>query len=173
MSPRPLFSKRATAWQFCIHAPWQLVKSFGAPRWHYPASRFTQIRPTCRQHALDVLDAEAIAKAVESDAAANEPEPDVVSNEVKCQQTVRGVGVFVAFVDGRVRARFDDRTLVAIDRWHRTAEVVGRDSTCTTVSVCFERCLCRPGIAFLSHVICAAASTKRLSTSACDVDLVA
>lgn len=96
----------------------------------------------CRKHAVDVLDAEAIAKAVASDIASKQPEPEVVSNEVRSQQSIRGLGVFTAFVDGRVRARFEDRTLIAIDRWHRTAEVVGRDSQCTTVAVRCMRYLC-------------------------------
>lgn len=89
----------------------------------------------CRQHALNVLDSQATQQSSESNSSAKLVEPEVLSNDVKAQQNVHGVGIFTAFVDGRVRARFADRTLVAVDRWHRTAEIVGRDSTCSTVSV--------------------------------------
>lgn len=85
---------------------------------------------------MDVLDALAIQQSAESKTAASTAEPEVLSNEVQAEQNVLRVGVFTAFVDGRIRARFADRTLVAVDRWHHKAEIVHRDSTSSTVLVC-------------------------------------
>ena len=59
----------------------------------------------------------------------------ILSSEVHKRQSVSGVGVFTAFEDGRVRVRFNDRTLVSIDRWHCNAEVLQQDGTRVTVSV--------------------------------------
>jgi Domain of unknown function (DUF4520) len=70
-------------------------------------------------------------------AAAARVHQPVKSSEIKAKQTVRDLGVFTAFDDGRIRVRFADRTIVAIDRWHRFAEIVHRDGTTVTVSVCY------------------------------------
>ena len=40
------------------------------------------------------------------------------SNSVRLQQIIAGVGVFVAFADGRVRARFFDRTVLGLTGTH-------------------------------------------------------
>lgn len=79
-------------------------------------------------------------RAVEADAAAAAAarvQQPVKSSEIKAKQTVRDLGVFTAFEDGRIRVRFADRTIVAVDRWHRFVEVVHRDGTTGTVSVRF------------------------------------
>lgn len=59
----------------------------------------------------------------------------MLSSTVHARQTVRGVGVFTAFEDGRVRVRFNDRTIVSVDRWHRAADVLHRDGSRGAVSV--------------------------------------
>jgi hypothetical protein len=84
---------------------------------------------------MEVLDRERSASEAAHMAASDINGPPVLSSEIKAQQNVHGIGVFTAFEDGRVRVRFSDRTLVAVDRWHRCAEVLHRDSTRMTVSV--------------------------------------
>jgi hypothetical protein len=89
-----------------------------------------------RQQSIAVLEKRAVEANTAAAAAAQVHQP-VKSSEIKAKQTVRDLGVFTAFEDGRIRVRFADRTIVAIDRWHRFAEIVHRDGTIGTVSVCF------------------------------------
>lgn len=101
---------------------------------------------------MDVLERRAIEADAAAAAAARVQQP-VKSSEIKAKQTVRDLGVFTAFEDGRIRVRFADRTIVAIDRWHRFAEVVHRDSTTGTVSVRFLQCMLGL-LTFTSHEQC-------------------
>ena len=96
----------------------------------------------CRRHAALNLERRAAAAAAEtstaraaSPAGAPGAGPPLLSSTVKARQTVSGCGVFTAFEDGRCRVRFNDRTLVSLDRWHRAAEVLHRDGKRVTVSV--------------------------------------
>ena len=57
----------------------------------------------------------------------------VLSNEVREDCEVEGVGRFVAFVDGRVWATFADRTLARLDRWHRLCRFVLPDGAAVEV----------------------------------------
>lgn len=88
----------------------------------------------CRQQSMDMLERRAVEADSAAAAAARVQQP-VKSSEIKAKQTVRDLGVFTAFEDGRIRVRFADRTIVAVDRWHRFVEVVHRDGTTGTVSV--------------------------------------
>ena len=87
-----------------------------------------------RQQSVSVLASRAVEAETAAAAAARVQQP-VKSSEIKAKQTVRDLGVFTAFEDGRIRVRFADRTIVAVDRWHRFAEVVHRDGSTSTVSV--------------------------------------
>ena len=94
-----------------------------------------------REHALTALEQPEAATAAklaasQSDGAADaDSDAAVLSSVVHNRQTVSGLGVFTAFEDGRVRVRFNDRTLVSVDRWHRQAEVLHRDGKRAVVSV--------------------------------------
>lgn len=85
---------------------------------------------------MDVLERRAVEADSTAAAEARVQQP-VKSSEIKAKQTVRDLGVFTAFEDGRIRVRFADRTIVAVDRWHRFVEIVHRDGTTGTVSVRF------------------------------------
>ena len=51
------------------------------------------------------------------------PAAEVGSMEVKEEAEVRDVGRFVAYADGRAWAKFVDRTILRMDRWHETCTV--------------------------------------------------
>lgn len=83
----------------------------------------------------DAATAAHLAATQRSGSAVDDSDVAVLSSVVHKRQTVSGLGVFTAFEDGRVRVRFNDRTLVSIDRWHRQAEVLHRDGKRAIVSV--------------------------------------
>lgn len=88
----------------------------------------------CRAHAVAILDS-ALQAAAERSPDTPRTGPEVLSSEVVEQQRAEGCGVFTAYADGRVRARFVDRTTVSVDRWHECATVLHPDGTSTTVTV--------------------------------------
>ena len=57
----------------------------------------------------------------------------VLSNEVREDCEVEDVGRFVAFSDGRVSAKFIDRTMAHLDRWHRRCRLVLPDGSAVEV----------------------------------------
>ena len=60
-------------------------------------------------------------------------EAAVLSNEVREDCEVEDVGRFVAFSDGRVWAKFIDRTMARLDRWHRRCRLVLPDGSAVEV----------------------------------------
>ena len=60
-------------------------------------------------------------------------EAAVLSNEVREDCEVEDVGRFVAFSDGRVWAKFVDRTMARLDRWHRRCRLVLPDGSAVEV----------------------------------------
>ena len=92
----------------------------------------------------DAATAAHLAATQPSGSAVDDSDVAVLSSVVHKRQTVSGLGVFTAFEDGRVRVRFNDRTLVSIDRWHRQAEVLHRDGKRAIVSVRLTSLLADP-----------------------------
>ena len=89
----------------------------------------------CRQKAVEHIKAvQDMTDSRKSDDAL-ESEAEVLSNEVGERHVIEGCGAFTAFTDGRVRARFVDRTVVTVDRWHRNASVLSSTGSRTIVSV--------------------------------------
>lgn len=62
----------------------------------------------------------------DADSCACPPEEaaQVLSNEVLEECKIEGMGNFIAFKDGQIWAKFDDRTIAFLDRWHYLCRLV-------------------------------------------------